>query len=393
MAPLAWYAYSVKWMALVAAVLVVGCSSSAGEPLAPELYDGELLAAWNAGNLETYRSYFADDAEWFGFPLSSRYAQAMLEGYQAYGVRWVAAECDDTVPQLVRCRVIVRDDLHEPAGLRAEGSEHYWLNEADEIQRLESYYDLIPLYRFDADFGGWIAANRPDVARLLPDGNMVATASENVPAVLDVLDEYLAESDEYPIAPAGPIPEPSLTGSVAVKRGEAIEIHNGSSGQAALVEWGVSRFERGGLEVPRLDAVIFPPTEVCQLGHSGAASTADGATVAVCWSEAEICATQSCSAFTLPARRTILHELAHVWIDALVQDDTRERCVELRGLERWSGDVPWQERGIEHAAEIVLWGLIDRPVPLRVALQGCEELTVAFRLLTGVDPRARLPDC
>ena len=50
--------------------------------------------------------------------------------------------------------------------------------------------------------------------------------------------------------------------------------------------------------------------------------------------------------------------MAHAWIDAHVTAGLEERFLRLRQLERWNdhGDE-WEQRGTEHAAEIVEWAL------------------------------------
>lgn len=87
--------------------------------------------------------------------------------------------------------------------------------------------------------------------------------------------------------------------------------------------------------------------------------------------------------------RVMLHELAHAWERHNVTAEQRDAFQRLRGNEVWHDydAAPWHENGIEQAAEIVLWGVIDRPAPMiRITKNGCDELRAAFRVLTGVDP-------
>jgi hypothetical protein len=49
--------------------------------------------------------------------------------------------------------------------------------------------------------------------------------------------------------------------------------------------------------------------------------------------------------------------------------------------------VPWHRRGMEHAANVIAWGLLDDPYPLsRTYPNDPQSLTEAFRLLTESDP-------
>lgn len=62
--------------------------------------------------------------------------------------------------------------------------------------------------------------------------------------------------------------------------------------------------------------------------------------------------------------------------------DRRERFLELRGLESWNGgDVPWRERGFEHAAEILAWHLGDRVLTPTVPDNEPEQLEAAVEAL------------
>lgn len=71
-----------------------------------------------------------------------------------------------------------------------------------------------------------------------------------------------------------------------------------------------------------------------------------------------------------------------------VDFETQDRFLESRSLARWEGaDVPWHERGSEQAAETVAWGVMDSTIALaRIGNPSCEELRIAYRTLTGLDP-------
>lgn len=83
--------------------------------------------------------------------------------------------------------------------------------------------------------------------------------------------------------------------------------------------------------------------------------------------------------------RTLLHELAHVWIG---QNSSQEDAfTAAMGLPTWSNrDYPWHERASEHAAEILMWGLQDGAYDIDARLRGpeCGELADAYEMLTGI---------
>jgi hypothetical protein len=87
---------------------------------------------------------------------------------------------------------------------------------------------------------------------------------------------------------------------------------------------------------------------------------------------------------------TLLHELAHVWEADQLDPADRDRYLERTGLATWMGaDTPWSQRGGERSAEVLMWGLLDRDIPLvRFEEPTRQELVTEFRQLTGVEPLA-----
>ncbi len=96
-------------------------------------------------------------------------------------------------------------------------------------------------------------------------------------------------------------------------------------------------------------------------------------------------------------KKIMLHELAHAWANLELSDDDRERFVRFRGLAGWNDQShSWGERGTEHAAEVIAWGLMDVAPHVRWVEEGVEsfrlltipdsdvdELSAGFELLTG----------
>lgn len=62
----------------------------------------------------------------------------------------------------------------------------------------------------------------------------------------------------------------------------------------------------------------------------------------------------------------------------------RERFLELRGLQTWNASTdPWSERGHEHAAETMAWGLGTRILTAQIPDSDPGSLAEAYELLTG----------
>ena len=93
--------------------------------------------------------------------------------------------------------------------------------------------------------------------------------------------------------------------------------------------------------------------------------------------------------------RTLLHELAHVWVNANADAEARDEFMRLRGVDNWlDPDQPWGERGIEHSAEVFMWGLVGCKYEpdFRIDGTGQAELASAFEVLSGVSAPCRYPD-
>lgn len=140
--------------------------------------------------------------------------------------------------------------------------------------------------------------------------------------------------------------------------------------QRRLAEWAVARFERAGLGPPPVEIHFHGSSSGCG-GHLGYAQIGrvDVCTVLV----------------NEMARRNLLHELGHIWIDQNVSRAERVRFLELRGLRTWNAStVDWGYRGYEQGAEIISWALGNRILSAQIPDNRPEQLGAGFELLTGV---------
>jgi hypothetical protein len=136
--------------------------------------------------------------------------------------------------------------------------------------------------------------------------------------------------------------------SLAV-RAAAVEIRPGvvvvsdDPAQQELARWAVARFERAGLDAPTVQIRFHADRAGCG-GHLGYAR--DG--------RVDVCTVL----VNEMARRNLLHEMGHIWIDQHVSRSVRDRFLELRGLQSWNASTdPWEARGYEQGAEIIAWAL------------------------------------
>lgn len=148
-----------------------------------------------------------------------------------------------------------------------------------------------------------------------------------------------------------------------------VEVTNATPEQVDLVAWAVGRFEAAGLVAPSVRIEFDDDPTGCG-EHLGFAR---GERVDVC--------TVLINAM---ARRVLLHEMGHVWLEQNTTEGTREGFLELRGLPSWnaSGD-PWRLRGYEQGAEILSWALGERILSPQIPNARPAALGRAFRFLTG----------
>ncbi len=149
--------------------------------------------------------------------------------------------------------------------------------------------------------------------------------------------------------------------------------------QRASVAWAVGLFDEAELDLPALRFEFWPDDRSkCQSREGFHLADDRGSTIRICTAK-----------MTRPVKIMILHEVAHAWAAHSLSTERKEAFQELRGWEHWRsyGDAAWHENGTEQAAEILVWGLMDRPLRMaRIDQNGCDELEAGYRTLTGEPP-------
>jgi hypothetical protein len=150
--------------------------------------------------------------------------------------------------------------------------------------------------------------------------------------------------------------------------------------QQARIDWAVDLFRQADLSLPPVAFIHETTLDACE-GREGSQVFGDGR------STIHICTDDAGAAEEL----LFVHELAHAWDHANLTDDRRAAFMTLRGLHTWQGTDPrgsdWLDRGAEHAAVIMTWGLMDRPmmvVTIRDAT--CPRMLAGYEMLTGRPP-------
>jgi hypothetical protein len=151
-----------------------------------------------------------------------------------------------------------------------------------------------------------------------------------------------------------------------------------SHAQEVLIEWAIGVYADAGLELPPLEFVRYPTREPCRGARGLYTGDRSPATIRICMPEA--------GPF---AEVLFLHEIAHAWDGYTLNDRRREAFLELRDLEQWwdNGAAHWHMYGAEQAAQMIVWGLIDRPIRIAtIPDSSCADLRAGYVLLTARPP-------
>lgn len=181
--------------------------------------------------------------------------------------------------------------------------------------------------------------------------------------------------------PAQSTPENQLAAmpptSPAVPAPRLTQVHTDNVELIALGEWALGRYAQAALDLPNIDIYFHDNPEPCK-GYSALHTRTDNRSLI------NVCSTSR----TPKVEGTILHEIGHSWAAHNLTDHERQAFVELQGLDTWHDqDASWNERGTEHAAEIIAWGLGETSRPPRwIPNNDPDSLTTAYHQLTGTDP-------
>jgi hypothetical protein len=188
-----------------------------------------------------------------------------------------------------------------------------------------------------------------------------------------------------PSAPlhAAPLPLPRLaadpaTTSSTVSNDESHVPVELTPAERDLVKWAWDRSALVGLDLPLVEVSFHDDDQPCN-GSQGVYYSNDGRPrVLVCIPDSGTFASK------LQRQRTLVHELAHAWEQANLDDAERKALLEILDAEDWyAPESAWEERGAERFAETIVWGLYDqlrRPTLIDVP---CRELHADLQSITG----------
>jgi len=178
----------------------------------------------------------------------------------------------------------------------------------------------------------------------------------------------------FPIVAPAPTAMPDIP--QIAEAGRAIE----PTAEIAVASWARGRFADAGLDLPTIDVEVGEDRDDCGGNTAIAVHTTSTPRIVLCMSS---------TASNVVEKRTVLHEMAHIWARAHVDSATRDAFIAMRGVPSWDDEPRWDLRGSEHAAEIITWALMDGEIQLlTLAEHDPTSLAAGYELLTGSLPPA-----
>ena len=145
-----------------------------------------------------------------------------------------------------------------------------------------------------------------------------------------------------------------------------------------LVVWATERFALVGLDLPDVQVSFHDDPERCNWNEGIYHGDGDVHRAQICVPD------QGTFASDLHRRRTLIHELAHAWERANLDDADRERMLMVLDADAWfTSDLSWEERGGERFAETIVWGLYDQLRRPTLIDASCAEIHADFQYITG----------
>lgn len=104
---------------------------------------------------------------------------------------------------MVDCFAVTTSDLYEAMGIVEEGNDVYYLDSDMKIVGWDSFNETNAPDDFDVELVRWIHSEHPEVAAEMTAGpsNWWDRTPEDMSIVLEYVEEFVAQSDTYPIAP------------------------------------------------------------------------------------------------------------------------------------------------------------------------------------------------
>ena len=183
----------IRSVSVLLALVVSLAACSSDDTLQPDATSdlvGGYYSAYNAGDVEAMaQAWPSGDKDFFDVVADGVYQR-------------VSVSCGPNDEKTaVRCaEIVIRNDFNDPAGVDATMTIDYVV-EGGLVRSSEVVERSAGLIAYEEAFGAWLAEAYPEVYRssYQYDGIFPFRTSEEAVVVLAVVDEFLAESDDYPL--------------------------------------------------------------------------------------------------------------------------------------------------------------------------------------------------
>lgn len=148
-----------------------------------------------------------------------------------------------------------------------------------------------------------------------------------------------------------------------------VEVFGATPQQIVMARWAVGRFEAAALNAPTVVIEFHRGRSGCA-GHLGFARA----------KRVEVCSVL----VNTMSRRTLLHEMSHIWLDQNATRSMRAQFMQSRRLPSWNAwDDAWRLRGFEQGAEIMAWALGERILTAQIPHNDPGQMAEGYQQLTG----------
>jgi len=173
----------------------------------------------NAHDADAYAVYWAEDAVGWGpmvwgndkVPVGSPEMEKGFEERRAWGAHFTLSDCQ-LVDEEVRCLETWDDRVyHGMAGLTLDREAVYTFDEQGMITTMVNFnFNFDEVTDWQEEFGPWMTATYPEIAEtyLVPGFDkafkreVVFASPESIADFTGLIEEFVAQSDTYPLAPA-----------------------------------------------------------------------------------------------------------------------------------------------------------------------------------------------
>jgi hypothetical protein len=175
--------------------------------------------ALNANDADAYAGYWAEDAIGWGPWTQGWSADAIIGGPEmekgfeerrAWGAHFTLSDCQ-LVDETVRCLETMDDRVfHGMAGLTIDREAIYTFDDQGVITTMiHVNSNVVEAEAFFDAFGPWLTATYPEIAEtyLVPGfdkafkDEIIFASPENIAEFTGLIEEFVAQSDAYPLAP------------------------------------------------------------------------------------------------------------------------------------------------------------------------------------------------